>query len=209
MKNSSNIHKYKRLSPFYDKLMGNRLFRKAREQAFSEIEVRSGEKLLLVGVGTGEDFPFLPNDAEVTGIDLSRDMLRVAEAKRNRRNITLLQMNAEEMDFTHRKFNVIVLNLILSVVEHPEKVLRRSLELLAPGGTILIFDKFIDSNQKPNLIRRLLNKLTSAIGTDINRDFNKMKNELPIEIKKQYKVLNGLYTIIVVCESPTTKDISV
>jgi phosphatidylethanolamine/phosphatidyl-N-methylethanolamine N-methyltransferase len=66
-------------------------------------------------------------------------------------------MNAENMEFPNQKFNVIVLNFILSVVEHPEKALGRSLHLLAPNGPILVFDKFIDSNRKPNMIRRLLN----------------------------------------------------
>jgi phosphatidylethanolamine/phosphatidyl-N-methylethanolamine N-methyltransferase len=208
MKNNSNIQKYKRLAPFYDKFMGNRLFRKARQQAFSEIEVRQGDSLLLVGVGTGEDFPFLPAGASITGIDLSEDMLKIAESKKNSRDITLLQMNAEDMEFGNQKFDIIVLNLILSVVEHPEKVLEKSLNCLSHGGTILIFDKFIDSNQKPNVIRRFLNKITSAIGTDITRDFYKIKSGFPIEITKEYKTINDLYTIIIARES-ITNDISV
>ncbi|RZT16530.1 class I SAM-dependent methyltransferase [Fictibacillus sp. BK138] len=208
MKDNSNIQKYKRLAPFYDKFMGNRLFRKARQQAFSEIEVRKGGSLLLVGVGTGEDFLFLPADASITGIDLSEDMLRIAESKRNSKDITLFQMNAENMEFGNQKFDVVVLNLILSVVEHPEKVLEKSLNCLRQGGTLLVFDKFIDSNQKPNVIRRLLNKITSAIGTDITRDFHKIKSGFPIEITKEYKTINDLYTIIVARES-LSNDISV
>lgn len=208
MKNNSNIQKYKRLAPFYDKFMGNRLFRKARQQVFSEIEVRQGDSLLLVGVGTGEDFPFLPAGTSVTGIDLSEDMLKIAEDKMNSRDITLLQMNAENMEFGNQKFDVIVLNLILSVVEHPEKVLEKSLNFLSPGGTLLVFDKFIDSNQKPNIIRRLLNKITSVFGTDITRDFHKIKSGFPIEITKEYKTINDLYTIIVARES-LSNDISV
>lgn len=34
MKNSSNIKKYRRLAPFYDLVMDNRVFFKARERAF-------------------------------------------------------------------------------------------------------------------------------------------------------------------------------
>ncbi|WNB91787.1 class I SAM-dependent methyltransferase [Bacillus sp. NEB1478] len=198
MKNLSNMNKYKRLAPFYDKLMGNRLFRKARQQAFSEINIIHGETILLVGVGTGEDFPFLPDHAKVTGIDLSEHMLKIAAGKKNGRDITLHQMNAEEMVFPNQTFNVVVLNLILSVAETPGKVLERTIECLAPGGTILIFDKFIDAHTNPNLIRKLFNTFTSAIGTDINRDFYQIKNKLPLEIMKEYKVLNGLYSIIVV-----------
>jgi phosphatidylethanolamine/phosphatidyl-N-methylethanolamine N-methyltransferase len=209
MKNSSNIAKYKRLAPLYDLLMGNRLFRKARKQAFSEIDIKDGDSLLIVGVGTGEDFPFLPNPNQVIGIDLSEDMLKIAETKTKGRNITLMQMNAEHMDFQDQMFNVVVLNLILSVVEHPEKVLEKSLTYLSPGGTLLIFDKFIEPDRKPNALRKMLNKITSAIGTDINRDFNEMKMGLPIEIQKKYQTLNGLYTVIVARESHTANHISI
>ncbi|MFG6495722.1 methyltransferase domain-containing protein [Fictibacillus sp. UD] len=206
MKNSTNVTKYKVLAPLYDMFMGNRLFRKARQQAFSEIRINRGDSLLLVGVGTGEDFAFLPHHASITGIDLSHDMLKIAETKKGHRDINLLQMNAETMVF-NQKFNVIVLNLILSVVEHPEKVLEKSLKYLEYGGTLLIFDKFVESNKKPNLLRRGLNIVTSVVGTDINRDFNAIKNDLPIEIHKQYHTVYGLYTIIVAREKYTTNDI--
>lgn len=209
MKNRTNLTKYKMLAPLYDMFMGNQIFRKARQQAFSEIDSKRGDAILLVGVGTGEDFPYLPPHASITGIDLSPDMLRIAKTKKGDHNINLMQMNAETMNFPNKKFTVIVLNLILSVVEHPEKVLERSLKYLEPGGTLLIFDKFVESNVKPNLIRRALNVITSAIGTDINRDFNEIKNDLPIEIHKQYQTVSGLYTIIVAREKYTTNDISV
>jgi phosphatidylethanolamine/phosphatidyl-N-methylethanolamine N-methyltransferase len=81
LKNDTNLQKYKRLAPFYDFFMGNRLFHKTRKQAFSELKIQPKDTILLAGVGTGEDLPFLPKDAIITGIDLSEEMLRVAESK--------------------------------------------------------------------------------------------------------------------------------
>jgi phosphatidylethanolamine/phosphatidyl-N-methylethanolamine N-methyltransferase len=211
LKNDTNLQKYKRLAPFYDFFMGNRLFHKARKQAFSELKIQPKDTILLAGVGTGEDLPFLPKDAIITGIDLSEEMLRVAESKKDGRNITLKQMNAENMNFQNRQFNFIVLNLILSVVENPEKVLEKSLEYLAPDGTILIFDKFTEPDNQPGFFRRLLNKITSVIGTDINRDFYQIKKGLPMNIQKDYKTIGGLYRIIVAQKQTfaTANDISV
>jgi phosphatidylethanolamine/phosphatidyl-N-methylethanolamine N-methyltransferase len=71
------------------------------------------------------------------------------------------------------------------------------LEYLAPDGTVLIFDKFTEPDNQPGFFRRLLNKITSVIGTDINRDFYQIKKGLPINIQKDYKTIGGLYRIIV------------
>jgi phosphatidylethanolamine/phosphatidyl-N-methylethanolamine N-methyltransferase len=92
LKDHTNLQKYKRLAPFYDLFMGKRLFMKARKQAFSELIIQAKDTILLVGVGTGEDFSFLPKEAIITGIDLSEEMLKVAESKKGGKNITLKQI---------------------------------------------------------------------------------------------------------------------
>jgi ubiquinone/menaquinone biosynthesis C-methylase UbiE len=81
MKNTSNQKKYKMLAPAYDLFMGNRLFQNARKKAFENIEFKTNDRVLLVGVGTGEDFSLLPNDTEVVGIDISTKMLARAKEK--------------------------------------------------------------------------------------------------------------------------------
>ncbi|AJS58822.1 class I SAM-dependent methyltransferase [Paenibacillus sp. IHBB 10380] len=196
MKNNTNIKKYKILSPIYDFLMGNRIFRNARMRAFSLIDIKPKNKVLLVGVGTGEDILLLPNNIEIFGIDISNEMLEKARKKTN--NVVLLNMDAESLKFENEKFDFVILNLILSVVENPQKALLEATRVLSPSGTILVFDKFLDENKKPNILRKALNMITSIFGTDINRRFDEILRSTPLNINHQESsVLNGNYKIIV------------
>ncbi|MGM1046995.1 MAG: class I SAM-dependent methyltransferase [Bacillota bacterium] len=200
MKNNTNIKKYKILSPIYDFLMGNRIFRNARIRAFSLIDIKPKNKVLLVGVGTGEDIPLLPNNIEIFGIDISNEMLEKARKKTN--NVVLLNMDAESLKFENEKFDLVILNLILSVVENPQKALLEATRVLSPSGTILVFDKFLDENKKANILRKALNMITSIFGTDINRRFDEILRSTPLNINHQESsVLNGNYKIIVLEKS--------
>lgn len=196
MKNVTNIRKYKLLSPLYDALMGNRMFRNARMKAFSLLDIKTNDRVLLVGVGTGEDIPLLPSHSEIVGIDLSPEMLNKARKKASR--AVFMNMDAEALTFENEQFDVVILNLILSVVENPEKALSEAARVLAPDGSILVFDKFLDERQEPTAPRKLLNAVTSLIGTDINRRFDDIMKESSLKVEHQESsVFNGSYKIYV------------
>jgi len=84
MKNSTNITKYRFLSLIYDLVFRN-IFIKARDKAFITLSIRPKSKVLLVGIGTGEDLIFMPEDCFITGIDISQSMLRQAYKKAQNR----------------------------------------------------------------------------------------------------------------------------
>lgn len=196
MNNLTNITKYKYLAPIYDLIFGKVLFN-ARKRAIDMLAIEQGQKILLVGVGTGQDLPLLPKDCFVTGIDISDAMLSKAQAKIHNNNVKLLKMNAEDIKFDNESFDIVILNLILSVVENPKKVMLEALRVLNKSGKVLIFDKFVESNSGVSFIRKLLNKITSLIGTDINRCFEDIIAEIPIQIiKKESSMFKGNYKII-------------
>ena len=45
------------------------------------LDLKAGERVLLVGVGTGADLPLLPEGVYAVGVDLSPDMLARARSK--------------------------------------------------------------------------------------------------------------------------------
>lgn len=196
MKNESNLVKYRLLAPVYDLLFRGPL-RRARKQAISSLHLTGREGILIVGVGTGEDLPILPASAPITGIDISEAMLQRARQKAGNRNITFREMYAEHLDFPNQTFDAVILNLILSVVEDPHSTLSEALRVLKPGGRVLVFDKFVPDGRKPGLGRKVLNKVTSLIGTDITRRFEDIAEGLPINIAFSQWVLAGLYRIMV------------
>lgn len=59
----------------------NHIFLPGRRRALELLAVRPGERLLLVGVGTGTDLLLLPGGIQVLGIDLGQAMLARASRK--------------------------------------------------------------------------------------------------------------------------------
>jgi len=80
MTNRWNRIIYRLWAPIYDETL-NRFFLFGRKKAIQFLDLQGGERVLIVGVGTGADLPLLPRGVEVTGVDLSREMLAKARLK--------------------------------------------------------------------------------------------------------------------------------
>lgn len=197
MDNQTNLIKYRFLAPIYDLLMGNRLFTNARKQAFRLLHIKPEATVLVVGIGTGEDLQFFDDSCQVYGIDISDDMLKKAYKKVGTSKVSLLKMNAENLAFNDDSFDVVVMNLILSVVENPNKAASEASRVLKPGGNLLVFDKFLNTPGKPSWGRRGLNQITTIIGTDINRRFSEIISGQPLEILSKTNLFIRSYQIIV------------
>ncbi len=163
MNNLTNITKYKLLAPVYDTFMGNQLFRKSRIKAFSLLQLKAKQQVLLVGVGTGEDIILLPKDVNIVGIDTSEAMLEKAREKAKGSPKILRNMNAEKLEFADKTFDAVVLNLILSVVENPQKAMLEAVRVLRDNRKIVVFDKFLTDNTKPSFARKLLNLIRGCL----------------------------------------------
>jgi phosphatidylethanolamine/phosphatidyl-N-methylethanolamine N-methyltransferase len=179
IKNQTNKGKYRLLSFIYDSTVDNPWFNRARRREFELAQIQPDQRVLVIGIGTGLDIPYIPAYAEVVGIDLSKEMLSRAKIKAVNRNISLYEMNAEQLSFEDRSFDIVVLNLILSVVDDPRQTLREVFRVLKPTGSIWILGKFIESQIGP--MRKALSFFTSAIGgANINLSLNELIKDLPL-----------------------------
>ena len=196
----SNLRTYAFWSPFYDRLIGLAPFRRGRAKAHQRLALKAGERVLLVGVGTGIDLPLLPVGVEAVGVDLSPLMLARA---RNRlpikgRQIELLEADAQAMPLADSTFDAALLSLVLSVVPDGATCLAETLRLLKPDSRAVVFDKFLPKGKRPTFGRRVLNLLTNLFGTDINRTFEPMVETCGVEIiTDEPAALGGAYRVIV------------
>ena len=200
MTNRHNLFAYRLWAPVYDTTL-NRVFIAGRKRAWAVANLQAGERVLLVGAGTGADFPLLPAGVWVAGIDLSRDMLAKARARLPLPgcDVALARADACRLPLPPTAFDVAVLNLILSVVPDAGACLTASLRALRPGGRAVIFDKFLPDSARLSAGRRLTNTLTTVFGTDINRRLGDM---LPPEglwkvVSDEPSIGGGLYRVIV------------
>ena len=71
-------------------------------------------------------------------------------------------MSAENLQFDDASFDVVVMNLILSVVEDPKRALIEAARVLKPGGSIWILGSFTRS--KPSVVRRAITYIATVVG---------------------------------------------
>lgn len=182
-KNEANVRKYRVLSSIYDWFARNPLLDRPRKRQFELASIRPGDRVLIVGVGTGLDLEHVPAAAKVTGVDLSADMLRRAELKAVHRDCLLLQMNAERLDFGDQSFDIVIMNCVLSVVADPAKAVSEAARVLTPSGRIWILGKFVEST--PSRSRRALSSVLTAIGgAELTRSLTEAIGSTPLRIAR-------------------------
>ncbi|WP_327204665.1 class I SAM-dependent methyltransferase [Paenibacillus terrae] len=193
---------YKIGVPFYDRLFNAGSFLRARKRVFEELSLRQGQHILFVGVGTGADLNFFQvPEIKITAIDISSAMLAQAKTKANSEmDINFIEMDVQKLEFPEQTFDIVVANLILSVVPDANQCMGEIIKVTKEKGIILIFDKFESNNGKPPLFRKILRPFISLLGTDIGRNSQNILEPYidKLQIRQNTPVLfKGMYRKIV------------
>lgn len=159
--------RYDRTSIFYD-WMDRMISPELRKKALS----RASGKVLEVGVGTGNNFPYYPPGCEVTAIDFSPGMLDRARKKLHlaRAPIKLLEMDAQAMDFPDNTFDTVVATCVFCSVPDPVKGLAEVKRVCKPDGKIILLEHVRSESPVIGWLMDVLNPISlHLIGSNINR----------------------------------------
>lgn len=158
---------YRRYARFYDFCFGA-IFQPGRRAIIDRMDCAPGERILEVGVGTGLSLPLYPEDVTVTGIDISRDMLDQALARKDRDGLDnvarLALMDAENMEFENDSFDKVVAMYVASVVPYPERLVAEMRRVCKPNGRIIFVNHFHSRNPLLGGIESLLAPLSKQLG---------------------------------------------
>lgn len=198
MNNQRNLQIYRLWASVYDALIPL-LYGRARRHAIALLDLQPGERLLIPGIGTGLDLPHLPAGVAVVGADLSPDMLAKAHQKARSGDVTLLEMDVQNLELPDASFDAVLFNLILSVVPDGGSAFREAWRTLKPGGRAVIFDKFLPENDNLTPLRRSVGHVISLFGTDPNRNLSEMIGAAPdlIITHEEPSLMRGQYRIVV------------
>jgi ubiquinone/menaquinone biosynthesis C-methylase UbiE len=197
MQNQHNRLIYRVYAPIYDRFM--RPFTDAaRRRAIELLALQPGERLLIPGIGTGLDLPFIAEGVHTTATDLSPDMLRQARAKAVARNVAFAIMDAQALGFPNASFDAVLLNLIVSVVPDGAAAFSAAWRVLRPGGRAVIFDKFLPEGATISPMRRAAGAIIRCLGTDPNRRLHEVLGSEGIRSieRDEPSLLGGQYRIV-------------
>ena len=175
---------YRLGAPFYDLAMAG-LLRAARKESIASLKLEPGQRLLIPGIGTGLDLPFLPDGIEVLGGDLVPAMLAKASARRARLglgDVRLATMDAQAMPVPDGTFDTVLLHLIVAIAPDGHAVLAEACRVLKRGGRIAVMDKFMPDDQtRIPFWRRVVQAFVFPF-TDFNRRFADLAAGLPLRV---------------------------
>ena len=180
---------YQNLSWVYDYTFGPTLH-PGRVDAIQRMKIKSGDRVLEVGVGTGINAALYPRDCSVTGIDLSTKMLDKARrriARKDVHNVRLLEMDATNLRFPDGIFDVVYAPYVISVVPDPVAVAREMLRVCRPGGRVVILNHFRSRNRFGAWLECLIAPVGKYLGFKSDLDlpaFLTQANLHPVSIEK-------------------------
>jgi phosphatidylethanolamine/phosphatidyl-N-methylethanolamine N-methyltransferase len=162
-----HVHKvYRRWAPVYDATFG-RIVEAGVKEAAKRLNQFHG-RLLEVGVGTGLALPRYGPQLRVTGIDLSRDMLKRARnrvANSGKGNIeALIEMDATAMTFDDASFDLAAAMYVITVVPDPARVMHELARVLRPGGRLVVVSHFSVDRGLRGAIEKGMGPHASKIG---------------------------------------------
>jgi ubiquinone/menaquinone biosynthesis C-methylase UbiE len=157
--------RYTLQAPLYDRVAR---FDRERRRSIELLALRPGERVLMLGAGTGADLPFLPADVEVLATDLTPAMLEQARA-RLRPGMELRVMDAHRLELPDGSFDAVILHMVLEVFREPARCLAEAARVLRPGGRIAVFDKFIPDGERPGPVQQAALTLLDLVFTSTNR----------------------------------------
>jgi phosphatidylethanolamine/phosphatidyl-N-methylethanolamine N-methyltransferase len=196
---SWNTLRYTVWAPIYDVLASPVGFDRARRRSIESLELGAGDRVLLVGAGTGLDLQFLPQDVQVTAIDVTPAMLSKLERRATTLGIAVdaRVMDARQLAFPDQSVDAVIAHLVLAVMPEPERGAREIARVLKPGGRVAVFDKFLAEGERPSLGRRLLNLVARPLFTDINRHLGRIIAGSGLEvIRDEPAAFAGWYRVI-------------
>jgi ubiquinone/menaquinone biosynthesis C-methylase UbiE len=138
---------YDRIAPGYD--LAERLYRlftrkpDFRREYMSELEVKPGDRVLEVAVGTGANLNYLPHDVDFYGVDLSWGMLNKCRKrlKKSARKAHLFHAEAGRLPFRAEVFDCVFHVGGINFFSDPERAIREMIWVAKPRTKILIVDE--------------------------------------------------------------------
>lgn len=190
---------FKKWAPIYDFM--DIFISGVRGKVVVFTEARNGSKILDVATGTGKQaFAFAKKGYGIDGVDLSEDMLKVANRKNKYGNVRFQVADATNLPYGDEYFDVSCISFALHDMPLTirEKVLGEMVRVTKRKGVIVIVDYALPANNIGKFfIYPVVKSYESKYYPEfVNSNFSDLLRKLGIRIEKEQSVLLGAGRIL-------------
>jgi ubiquinone/menaquinone biosynthesis C-methylase UbiE len=157
--------RYDRQISFFERI----LFAGGREWVCSKAE----GKVLELAAGTGRNLEHYPQGVEITGVELSPQMLTIGRKRAEAfgREADLRIGDVQDLDFPDDTFDTVVCTLGLCTIPDPRKAISEARRVLRPGGKLILLEHVRSPALPVRTVERMLDPLSVRFQADhLTRD---------------------------------------
>lgn len=183
---------YSRWSKVYDWTFGP-LLSGARRKAVKMLELKAGDHVLEVGVGTGLSLPLIPSGCHMTGVDFSRPMLEKALPRVRDGALlcdaSLVEADGARLPFADATFDAAITPFVVSAAPDPVALLQDMVRVCRPGARIIVLNHFSPRSPLLASVERGLSSVTwTLLGFHADFPLEPLFDEAGIEIDNVRRV---------------------
>ena len=191
---------YHEFADWYERVF-ERFFGPRIQQTVCDLAIPAGSQVLEVGVGTGLSLAAYPSHAAVTAIDLSPEMLALAQQKVDEHgwdHIALREMNALDLEFADASFDYVTSYHVVSVVPNHRRMMQEMVRVCKPQGTLVLINHFRSPRRWVAAPIDLLDPLTRRLGWRTTVSVPALLADLPLQLESDSKTSwNSLFRILI------------
>ncbi len=170
-------------------------FKKARAKLFEGLK----GKILELGVGTGRNIPYYPDDVSVVAIDISKNMISKAEDKAERlsRDVSFEVADVEELPFEDESFDAVVATGVFCCVPDQIRGFKEAKRVLKKGGKIILLEHVRPAGLLGNIFDILDPIVSNIMGPHINKRTIESIKEAGLTIIKEENVFSDWVKLVI------------
>ena len=141
---------YDLCAPVYDRMIKSYLYvrklgddRQMRMEYLKELEIKEGDRVLEVSIGTGSNLRYLPKNCKYYGLDISHGMLKRCQknVKAWEQEAALFYGCAEYLPFADESFDVVFHAGGIKFFNDKRRAIQEMIRVAKPASKLLIMDQ--------------------------------------------------------------------